>query len=124
MNERNTRQREIVFDILKSSCAHPTAEDVYFEAKKQCPEISLATVYRHLKAFCSCGEAITVGSADKKVHYDGDVREHSHFVCLSCGKIYDLPFAKAELPEECKKGGFEVSRAECTFYGRCPTCAK
>ena len=122
MSERNTRQREIVYEILKSKRTHPTAEELYFEAKQRCPDISLATVYRHLKSFLHDGDAITVGSADKKVHYDGDVSDHSHFVCTSCGKIYDLPPAGAAFPKEFAEKGFKLDRADCTYYGTCPAC--
>lgn len=121
-NTRKTIQRDAVYSLLKKDKTHPTAESLFLTAKQICPDISLATVYRHLKNFCAEGNAIVVESEDKKVHYDGDVSPHSHFVCKKCGKIYDIfevPFMHRDVLEQ---KGFSVERESCTFFGVCPGC--
>ena len=121
-NTRNTIQRDAVYSLLKNDKSHPTAEALFLKAKQICPDISLATVYRHLKNFCAENKAIVVESEDKKVHYDGDVSPHSHFVCKKCGKIYDI-FEVPAIPKEClQKNGFSVERESCTYFGFCPDC--
>ena len=41
MFQRYSRQREVVYGILSATDTHPTAEWIYFEAKKVLPNISL-----------------------------------------------------------------------------------
>ena len=48
---RNTKQKELVLEILKSSYNHDSANEIYEQAKKSLPNISLATVYRILNDF-------------------------------------------------------------------------
>ncbi len=121
---RNTVQREVVYEILKNEKTHPTAEELFIKAKQKCPDISLATVYRHLKAFLSEGRAITVETDDKKVHYDGDVSEHSHFYCTKCFKIYDIFETPSALKGLGKNSGFIVERESHAYFGICPTCSE
>lgn len=120
---RNTVQREVVYGILKNEKTHPTAEELFIKAKNKCPDISLATVYRHLKAFLEEGKAITVEADDKKVHYDGDVSPHSHFYCTKCAKIYDIFETPAPLEGLGEQSGFVVERESHAYFGVCKACA-
>ena len=54
--KRNTRQKAVVFQVVRDSNDHPTAEVVYERAKKELPTISLGTVYRILKELVSEGK--------------------------------------------------------------------
>ncbi len=121
---RNTIQRDVVYEILKSEKTHPSAEELFIKAKQKCPDISLATVYRHLKAFLSEGKAIIVETEDKKVHYDGDVSNHSHFYCRNCAKIYDIFETPTSLKVLSENSGFIVERESHAYFGICPDCAK
>jgi len=49
MQRRNTQQRKIIYEILKNTDIHPTADWIYSEVRKLIPNISLGTVYRNLK---------------------------------------------------------------------------
>ena len=98
--EKYSKQREEIINILKESYSHPTAEEVYLLAKEKNPSISRGTVYRNLKFLCDCGEAMALETADKKIHYDGCVNNHRHFICNKCGAVYDLQPTKVEEPEE------------------------
>ena len=53
MDKRNSKKRDAILEKLKSTTSHPTAEWIYLELKKDYPKLSLATVYRNLKSFCS-----------------------------------------------------------------------
>ena len=44
-----SRQRETVYDVLRSTKDHPSADWIYGECKKIIPNIGLATVYRNLE---------------------------------------------------------------------------
>ena len=123
MQVRSSKQRNLIRDILKSTCSHPTAEWIYEQARKQDPTISLGTVYRNLKFLCDTGEATALETADKKIHYDGCVNNHRHFICNKCATIYDLAPSEVEKPQELLSVGFTVERESCVFYGCCNDCA-
>ncbi len=118
---RYSRQRELITEIIKGRKDHPTADMIYESARELEPNISLGTVYRNLKLLSDEQVIITLETVDKKLHYDGDISRHSHFICENCGKIIDL-FKPAETPRELKKMGLKVSGEKCIYYGQCNDC--
>ena len=56
MNNRNTIQRQLVLDTVRSMHNHPDAEQVYSEIVKEHPHISKATVYRNLNLLSEQGQ--------------------------------------------------------------------
>lgn len=118
---RNSKQRELIREIIKGRSDHPTAEMIYFSAREINPNISLGTVYRNLKLLVDEKEIMTLETEDKRLHYDGDVSRHSHFICSKCGKIIDL-FRPAPVPSELGELGVKVSGEKCIYYGSCLEC--
>ena len=118
---RFSHQRELIVNILKNRKDHPTADMVYISAKKIEPSISLGTVYRNLKLLSSEGVIDTLETVDKKIHYDGDTSNHSHFICESCGRIVDI-FASHIVPKELSDIGLNVRNSKCVYYGNCTDC--
>lgn len=118
---RYSRQRELITEIIKGRKDHPTADMIYESARELEPNISLGTVYRNLKLLSDEQVIITLETVNKKLHYDGDISRHSHFICENCGKIIDL-FKPAETPRELKEMGLKVSGEKCIYYGQCNDC--
>ncbi len=118
---RYSRQRELVFEIIKNRCDHPTADMIYASCREIEPNISLGTVYRNLKNLAEEKQILTLETEDKKIHYDGDTSRHSHFICTKCGKIIDL-FKPSETPNELKEMGLTVTGEKCVYYGLCKDC--
>ena len=116
-------QREVIKDYLLNTKTHPTVEGIYDHLKKSYPELSLATVYRNVKSLCDEGLAINLKTGDKKVHYDGNVNYHGHFICNKCGKIIDLFFEEPKI-DELKDMNLSVERQVTTYYGLCDKCKK
>lgn len=116
---RNSKQRNLIEDILKSCRDHPTADVIYARAREICPNISLGTVYRNLSCLANSGKILTLETVDKKIHYDGDISNHQHFLCEKCGKIVDI-FSEPSLPNEI--ADFRISSAKCMYYGLCNDC--
>ena len=56
---RRSKQRDAIKAYLMSTTAHPTAEVVYKNIKKDFPNISLGTVYRNLNFLVEHDEAFT-----------------------------------------------------------------
>ena len=47
---RYSKQRELVLQKVEQLCDHPTAEEIFGLAVRECPGLSLGTVYRNLNS--------------------------------------------------------------------------
>lgn len=85
---RNTKQRNIILEIVNNSYSHLTAYQIYEAARKVMPNISLGTVYRNLSN-------LTEDEIIKKIEVFGTLRfdrnsKHAHFICSECNDIIDV----------------------------------
>ncbi len=119
---RLTKQRELILNILKKDYSHPNIENVYKKAKKILPNISLATVYRNLKFLVKIGLIKELNLADQENRYDGNRKEHDHFICNICKNIYDI--LKYPLRDKHLKsfGNFDVGGFNLEYFGVCYKC--
>lgn len=85
---RNSKQREVILEIINNSCNHLNAYGIYDEAKKIIPNISLGTVYRNLKALEENNLIMTI-KVNGVIHYD-KISRHQHFICDKCKSIIDV----------------------------------
>lgn len=119
-----SRQREAVLSYLRSTTSHPTAEDVYFNIRKEFPKISLGTVYRNLNLLAENGEILRLRCGEGVEHFDATLEPHNHFICRNCGRVFDLklkPIANLDKEAEEKISG-EIEGHELYFYGKCNQC--
>ncbi len=119
--QRYSRQRELIFETVRASKSHPTAEMVYSALKPQYPNLSLGTVYRNLNLLTQQGRLVRMPLPVER--YDGDLHPHSHFCCRSCGQVIDveLPYDAGD-DDALRAMGFQVERHTTLFYGLCPHC--
>ena len=118
---RYSKQRELVLQKVEQLCDHPTAEEIFDLAAKECPGLSLGTVYRNLSLLSDMGLIMTLETLDKSIHYDGNTDSHSHFICERCSKIIDLGVERG-LPEDISELGLLVRHKKIIYYGLCPDC--
>ena len=52
---RYSKQRELVLQKVEQLCDHPTAEEIFDLAARECPGLSLGTVYRNLNSLVEAG---------------------------------------------------------------------
>ena len=52
---RYSKQRELVLQKVEQLCDHPTAEEIFDLAARECPGLSLGTVYRNLNSLVDAG---------------------------------------------------------------------
>lgn len=119
---RNTKQRDMILDIVNHSCNHPTAYDIYNECRKVISNISLGTVYRNLSHLVYEGLIKKIGTDDDNCRYDNVIRRHSHFFCSECGKIIDV-FEDYFVDAKDIQGN-SVNDYDIKFYGVCYECQR
>src|SRR5262252_5381608 len=78
---RFTPQRQHVYDVLLKKRDHPTAEEVFIRAKREMPEISMATVYNCLDALVKSGLARQVTVGRGATRFCPNMEEHCHYYC-------------------------------------------
>jgi len=118
---RFTPQREHVYAVLLRKRDHPTAEQVFIRAKRDMPEISMATVYNCLDALVQCGLARQVTLERGAARFCPNMREHCHFYCDACESVFDINLpAESGIP---LPKGYQAERYDIAIHGRCPACA-
>lgn len=124
MDRRNTKQRQIVLNAVKSRCDHPNVEQILEQVHETNPKISMATVYRNLSLLASKGQitAIRLSGADR---FDLRTDPHSHLVCESCGNIFDIEIDyDCDLDKKASESGYVIHSHQTLFKGLCKECAK
>ncbi|MBI3579969.1 MAG: transcriptional repressor [Ignavibacteriales bacterium] len=123
---KRSRQREKIFQVLKRTTSHPTAEWVYERVREQIPRISLGTVYRNLHILKEQGKIRELDFGEGLHRYDAMVEQHYHFVCQSCGVVKDLDVPPQQdlhqRVESAVAGTIRSHRLD--FYGICNECVE
>ena len=125
--QKQFKKRNAILSYLQATKDHPSAEMVYMGVKKDCPDISLATVYRNLTLFRNQGLIQSVGTVKGNERFDGNTDPHVHFICTECGSVLDLPEveAPAQLCQAVESGtGGKVNMYNLSFAGTCKNCIK
>jgi Fe2+ or Zn2+ uptake regulation protein len=91
LHVRCTAQREALYEALRESSAHPTAEELYHLARSRVDRLSLATVYNTLDLLCEAGLARKLPTDNGCCRYDADTSEHLHVRFRETCEIEDVP---------------------------------
>ena len=114
------RYNKVILDIINNSDTHLTAEQVFFELKKEYPAVALATVYNNLNSLCQQGKIRKISVEGCTERYDKNTR-HDHLVCRRCGKLSDIHLE--DITEQQKKQvGFEIDGYDIKVQYLCPDC--
>ena len=120
-----SKQREIVLDILRKSYAHPTAEEIFSEAREIDSNISLGTVYRNLEILTEDQIIEKIPTSAGKDRYDLKKSKHHHAICDKCGKVIDFNcnIDMKKLQKEINtQVGFTLNQDEIRIIGICENC--
>ena len=85
-----TKQRKLIYQIVKDSMSHLSAEEIFFRAKQVIPSISMGTVYRNLGLMVEDKELRKIPFKGKSDLFDATMYDHEHAVCVECGKVVDI----------------------------------
>ncbi|MDD5793223.1 MAG: Fur family transcriptional regulator [Clostridiales bacterium] len=124
------QRRAIVDTIIQSEGKHLTAEEIYDEVKKICPEIGLATVYRTIQLFEQIGLVsklqLNDGCSRYEIVHSDERHMHHHLICNICNAVIEVEDDLLEqLEEKIKKQyKFKILDHSVKFYGICEECQK
>ena len=124
MQTRNTVQRQIVLQAVRSLHDHPTADSVYAVVAAEHPSISKATVYRNLNQLALQGEILRVPVPTGVDRFDFNTQEHYHVRCTECGNVYDvfMPPITDLLDRVTDSSDVELTHYDILFEGVCAAC--
>ena len=117
-------QRIAIMDYLLTHKNHPSIDVIYMALNKKIPTLSKTTVYNTLKLLVDNGAAQMLTIEEKNTCFDGDISLHSHFLCKSCGKIFDMPYYGEQMAEPINMNGFKIQEIHHYYKGICPGCEK
>lgn len=122
---RKSEQREKIYEMIKASKAHPTAQEVYDRLKTGMPSLSLGNVYRNIAILLEEGRIQGGEFGSGTVRYDAVTDAHYHFVCERCGRVSDFAMpAQAEITANAQRySPHRVAGHTIRFFGTCADCA-
>ena len=116
-------ERLAVMDYLRKHKTHPTADDIYVHLLKEIPTLSKTTVYNTLRLLVEHGAARMLTIDERNVCFDAMVEPHAHFLCTTCGRVYDLPTDEVSVaPVGDLPGGHKAVEADLYYRGTCCHC--
>ena len=119
---RRTKQKDLILNIVNSSCIHPNAYQIYELARGKIANISLGTVYRNLNMLVESGMIKEIKMPDHTTRYDKINPFHAHFLCYNCNKVLDLSSQNISYPKPKIEG--MILDYEFSFKGICCECLK
>ena len=123
---RQSRQRRLVYEIVERSPNHPTAHQVFAQAKRKIPSISLGTVYRNLRQLADEGRVQENKMGGEPARFEVPRQRHYHIWCVECGRLEDLtlPYQDALDRKAQRLVRFRLEQHRMEFFGLCPECGR
>jgi Fur family ferric uptake transcriptional regulator len=123
---KRSEQREIILDTFLRSDRHFSVDDLLQLVQKRRPEIGRTTVYRTLKLLQAAGLAQELAlQGQTRFERDYKRKHHDHFICNSCGDIFEFSNAQIERTQDeiAAEIGFVIQGHRHQIYGLCRRCA-
>jgi Fur family transcriptional regulator, ferric uptake regulator len=119
---RVTPERKLLLRIIGQH-AHLDATEIYRIAKRERPQIGLATVYRTLTLLKELDLVREIDLGENHGHYELLAEDHVHLVCSICGTVTDVP-VPASLHAAAESERFTVRASNLELFGVCSACAR
>ena len=120
---RYSKQRELVLQKAEQLCDHPTAEEIFDLAAKECPGLSLGTVYRNLNSLVDAGCVRRVSIAGKADRFVLTLGWLSHLFCYCCGGVVDADVDEKQVMKLVRNQKGVVQDCAVVLFGLCEACA-
>jgi Fur family peroxide stress response transcriptional regulator len=120
-----TPQRIVIYEQLRKSKDHPSADIICRKARKIFPSISFDTVNRTLATFSEIGIINVVEGRGDPRRFDPNIERHHHFRCMKCNTIVDFKnrsYDHIQVPRNLRKR-FTVLNKRVVLEGMCNKCS-
>lgn len=109
---RNTRQKTIIENEIKSIKTFFSSEELLEKTRKKDKTIGIATIYRNLKELKNNGSIYSYKCSGKTI-YSNNKNSHCHFECINTGKIIhfeieNIDFLKNKIPGDIASFQLEI----------------
>ena len=121
-----TVQRRVIFSAVLERHDHPTVDQIFAQVKDRIPGVSRTTVYRTLETLASLRLVRRTNHFAASARYDGNMEQHHHLVCTTCGKVIDFQdstLTVSNLPDG-RCNGFSLLDYSIYFEGSCADCKR
>jgi Fur family transcriptional regulator, ferric uptake regulator len=132
-NERITRVRQAVIEVLDGTDEHLAADEIASLAEASAPGLHRASVYRALATLGELGLVTHthLGGAAAVYHLQVDLPDaaaeavrHAHLQCTVCSRVIDIPVATLQPLAETMEHelGFALEPRHTALLGVCVDC--
>jgi Fur family ferric uptake transcriptional regulator len=118
---RITKPRRIILEILSATEGHPDAAQIFERAVAMDSRISLATVYRTMKALEESGAIQRHAFGGGPARFEQARRaHHDHLIDVDTGEVVEFSSARIEALQEeiAARLGYEIIHHRLELYGR------
>lgn len=123
---RNTKQKQLILNILEESRHPMSINDIYKKVIVELPTIAKSTIYRNIDNLIKQNLIDKYYLKDNELYYQikGSTIGHKHyFICDNCSKIFDLPICPIhEIEHAMEKEGFSITEHYIQLSGLCKNC--
>jgi Fur family peroxide stress response transcriptional regulator len=114
-------QRIKVLEYFNKNQCHPTVDQIFKDLKSEIPTLSKSTIYNTLNLFLKSRLIREINIEDNEIRYDIITKNHGHFKCENCGKIFNFSIDFNSFKTE-ELSGFKITDKNLYFKGICPNC--
>jgi len=119
---RNTKQKELIEQIVSSMNSFFTAEDIHKIAKKKDDKIGIATVYRFLNSLKNENKLYSY-ICDRKTLYSKEKNSHCHYTCEKTGRVIHFEIDNIDFLKKVKeKIPGSITSFQLEVRGVCDKC--
>lgn len=108
-----------IYEYLDMHRTHPTVEDIYSGLSESYPTLSKTTVYNTVKLLAEKDIIKAIAIEGFRTRYDANTCFHGHFLCRTCGLVFDVFDAKCP---EAPQNGFLTQTTDVYYSGICKDC--
>ncbi len=126
--QRRTRQRAAVDEILDETADFVSAQELHAALRERGFGVGLATVYRTLQTLADDGRVDVLRSDGGEAVYRRCLRDehHHHLVCRVCGAAVEIagPTVEQWASSVADEHGYVDVDHTLEIFGTCPRCAR
>lgn len=116
-----TRPRVAILKYVYEHFTHPTVDEVYTQLAPEISTLSKTTVYNTLRMYAEMGLCSMLTINERQLVFDGNYKPHAHFMCKTCGRVYDVPNAD-EIMQNFSIPGHQADEMHLYYKGTCQCC--